>query len=775
MGAGRRGVWAIDIGTISLKALRLCRADEGYEVIGFDYIEHSMPLTMEGLGEEGRDRIIGETLAKFSGRNELGKDEVAISVAGHTSFARFIKLPPVETKRIPQIVQFEAVQQIPFDINEVEWDWQIMDNPDSPDTEVGIFAIKNELINATMDHFSREDMKVACVQIAPMALYNYAMYDRSDISDGGKPIVVLDMGAENTTLVVCTKHGVWQRSIRIGGNTFTEAIADAFKLRHAKAEKLKRTAPMSKYVRQIFTAMKPVFTDLGSEVQRSLGFYTGSGSSGKKGFSKIIALGGGMKLQGVTKYLQQTLGVPVVKPDTFEKLKVSEDVSSAKFHKNVSDFGVVYGLAVQLLGEATIETNLLPRRIARAMTWNRKGKYFTIAASILMAVAVLSYGNVQRSRRVYNSNSSVRSQTGGVIMAAQKAKSSLEAQKGRSEPIAARIQKHMDVFEYREVIPRLNELVISCLPNAGNNPDQAELYEAFASGDVSMVVSFPRDERKQLFLSRVSIKYAPSLLDAQFTMLPSSAGGAGGYSLGNAGAAAAAYYEEDEEPALVPGFVVGIEGWSPYANIDELMDPPGVGADRSRWGLVTRLENLSKVAPGCGLELYKKGDIHHFRLDTDEVEVGSPAMPAGIGVLKEIRRVAEEQLPAGAMPGGYGARPVTPVSGRYVRRFSGSSVNQDRIFAENVLIDPMTNEEMSKVFDIITEDDLATNSELTDKHLGKIEYTMFGEPKYLVRDHWFRINVKFAWKNAPNIDTSITSTLPGAYIPEYSTSESDDY
>ncbi|MCK5175321.1 MAG: pilus assembly protein PilM, partial [Planctomycetes bacterium] len=485
----------------------------------------------------------------------------------------------METKRIPQIVQFEAVQQIPFDINEVEWDWQIMDNPDSPDTEVGIFAIKNELINATMDHFSRENMKVACVQIAPMALYNYAMYDRNDISNGGKPIVVLDMGAENTTLVVCTKHGVWQRSIRIGGNTFTEAIADAFKLRQAKAEKLKRTAPMSKYVRQIFTAMKPVFTDLGSEVQRSLGFYTGSGSSGKKGFSKIIALGGGMKLQGVTKYLQQTLGVPVVKPDTFEKLKVGEDVSSAKFHKNVSDFGVVYGLAVQLLGESTIETNLLPRRIARAMTWNRKGKYFTIAASILMAVAVLSYGNVSRARRLYNSNSSLRSQTSNVVMMAREATSELETQTGRSGAIAAKIQKQMNLFKYREVIPQLNELMITCLPNAENNSDQAELYEAFESGDVSMVVSFPRDERKQLFLTRMSIKYAANLPDAEFAIQPGSVGGAAGF-LGHVGAAAysaSTYSGDDEDDVMIPGFVIGIEGWSPYANIDELMDPPGVG------------------------------------------------------------------------------------------------------------------------------------------------------------------------------------------------------
>ena len=78
-----------------------------------------------------------------------------------------------------------------------------------------------------------------------------------------------------------------------------------------------------------------------------------------------------MKLQGLAKYLTQTLGMPVVKPDSFERLELSSEVSSAQFHENVSDFGVVYGLGAQLLGEAKISTNLLPRRLARAMAWVR--------------------------------------------------------------------------------------------------------------------------------------------------------------------------------------------------------------------------------------------------------------------------------------------------------------------------------------------------------------------------------------------------------------------
>jgi membrane peptidoglycan carboxypeptidase len=77
----------------------------------------------------------------------------------------------------------------------------------------------------------------------------------------------------------------------MGGNAFTKAIADTFKLSFEKAEKLKRTAPMSKYARQILQAMKPVFADLAAEIQRSLGFYSSAHPNAK--IARIVALGGG--------------------------------------------------------------------------------------------------------------------------------------------------------------------------------------------------------------------------------------------------------------------------------------------------------------------------------------------------------------------------------------------------------------------------------------------------------------------------------------------------
>ncbi len=104
MASGIHGVWAVDIGDNAIKAMRLRRDEEGLKVIGFDYIEHSKILSGESVTEGEREDIVGETLHQFAERNDLGKDEVAISIAGHNSFARFVKLPPVEKKIIPKII-----------------------------------------------------------------------------------------------------------------------------------------------------------------------------------------------------------------------------------------------------------------------------------------------------------------------------------------------------------------------------------------------------------------------------------------------------------------------------------------------------------------------------------------------------------------------------------------------------------------------------------------------------------------------------------------------
>ncbi|MCP4449899.1 MAG: pilus assembly protein PilM, partial [Planctomycetes bacterium] len=324
-------VWAIDLGNSSLKAMQLALVGETPQVVAFDTIQHAKVLSGKGVSDLERQELIAMSMRQFVQRNDVGYDDVIVSVPSQNSFARFVNLPPVEPKKIPEIVGFEAAQQIPFDMSEVQWDWQLMTDEDAAEKRVGLFAIKNEIVNAELEHFEHEDLSVTHVQMSPMALYNYILFDRPDLfKSDNQPVVVLNIGAQSTDLVVCTPSGVWQRCIMLGGNSFTKAIADAFKIPFEKAEKLKRTAPVSKYARQIFQAMRPVFTDLASEVQKSLGFYSSANPNAK--YVRIVAMGGGTQLRGLLKYLQQSLQIPVERPDMFKRLALAQGTSAAKFH-----------------------------------------------------------------------------------------------------------------------------------------------------------------------------------------------------------------------------------------------------------------------------------------------------------------------------------------------------------------------------------------------------------------------------------------------------------
>ena len=733
MAAESGSVWAIDIGNNSLKALHLRSAEGVIEVIGFDNIRHSKILNSAGVKPAERDELIAISLRQFTKQNNISKEALAISVPSQNSFARFVTLPPFDLKRTPltKLVKMEAEQQIPFDIDDVQWDWQLMSEEGSADIKVGIFAIKDEVVTSVLEYFGGENLAVSYVQMAPMALYNYALFDHEDLlKSESKAVVVLDIGAENTDLVVCTPTTVWQRCVAMGGNAFTRAIAETFKLNFEKAEKLKRTAPMSKYARQVFQAMRPVFTDLASEIQRSLGFYSSSNPNTK--LTKIIATGGGTKMRGLLKYLQQTLQIPVERPDAFRRLAMSPDVSAAKFHESVCDFGVVYGLALQGLGLAKVESNLLPRSIAKSMVWASKAKWFISAACMLLLVSLMCFGRTGFDRVRYNNSNQARQRVNSVISDARQAKSKLDSEKGKAGKSEAVIQKSLEPFEYRDIVPLMHEIIFSVLPNEKNNPEQAELYQAFAGGDVEKVLQIPRKERKQIFITNMSVFFAEDVGYAQFGSAEFRVGGGKkkktspgmmgmppgmmGMPFGMPGMpgmpggakfAMKKVVKKDEEGKTVKdeegsGFVVSIAGYSPYGDIGELLDPAGVGDDKDKWGIVTRLMNLDEIFDGNSpFKLYKKADVEHFTLETGEVDWDSD-MPSGIGVEDIMENNAGKDM---------------------------SSGDEDQ-----VLIDPLTKEIISKV-------------PVLDEHgIRKMDRSGV---VYEVNDYWFILDLKFVWKDAP--------------------------
>lgn len=380
--ATSKSVWGIDIGQVALKALKLSHVEGDLQVEAFDIIEHPKILSQP---DADRKQLIRAAMEQFLARNSVEGSAVAIAVPGQASFTRFVKLPPVEDKRIPEIVKFEAEQQIPFPIHDVIWRYQTFHDPDSPDIELGIFAMKKADVADMLSNFTDVEMHVDCVQMAPLALYNFMTFDEQLAPEGATLLV--DVGADKTDLVVADGPRIWTRTVQIGGNNFTESLVRAFKLSFAKAEKLKRTAASSKYARQIFQAMRPVFADLVQEIHKSIGYYTSLHRDSR--FKRLLGLGNGFRLPGLQKFLEQNLNIPVLRIDNFNKIQPSSMVNAPAFTENVLSFAVAYGLALQGLGQTPVTTNLLPGEVARQRSWVRKQPWFLgAAASLLLGLAL---------------------------------------------------------------------------------------------------------------------------------------------------------------------------------------------------------------------------------------------------------------------------------------------------------------------------------------------------------------------------------------------------
>jgi type IV pilus assembly protein PilM len=377
--------WGIELGAYAIKAIKLERSGDDVNVLEYAVIPHKKPLSTPDADPADTLRVsMGQLVSQF----DLTGAPVAISIAGHSAFARFAKLPPVEPKKIPDIVKFEAVQQIPFPIDQVEWDYQTFASPDNPDVEVGIFAVMRERVMDVLNKWHDVGISPEMVTIGPVAAYNAIAWDQN-FGDKTPGTVILDIGTTATDLLVCEPGRVWVRTFQIGGHQFTEALVNAFKLSYSKAETLKQQAEQSKHARHILQAMRPVFGDIAQEVQRSIGYYQSSHRDAN--LTRLIALGSTFNLPGLRKYLGQQLQMEVIRLEKFSRLSI-DGPRGSEFEAAAGSLATAYGLALQGLNfQHGIMVNLMPVSITREGVWDRKTKWFALAAALSVAGAGVAF------------------------------------------------------------------------------------------------------------------------------------------------------------------------------------------------------------------------------------------------------------------------------------------------------------------------------------------------------------------------------------------------
>lgn len=488
--------WGIEVGANAIKAIRLGRSGARVDVLDYDILPFKTILTTPDLNV---DEAIQVNLDAFMAKHDVSKSSVIVSVPGHTAFARFAKLPPVEPKKIPDIVRFEAVQQIPFPIEQVEWDYQVFQQEDSPDVEVGIFAITKERVVSFLNNYRRVGLQVDALTLSPIAVYNAYAYEQAEDGGGADGTILMDIGTQSTDVIIVDNGGIWLRTLPIGGNNFTEALVKAFKLSFPKAEKLKREARTSKYARQIFQAMRPVFADLVQEIQRSLGYYQSLNRDAE--LKKLVGFGSTFRLPGLQKFLKQQLQMDVVRPDSFKRVHV-EGKQESDFVEHTINFATAYGLALQGLGQETVSANILPNAILKARMWKSKQPWIGAAAAAVVLAAGLAGGRYFMDSMAYDSAVGQHSaQIDRVIRDARGLQSEMNELNTNSDP-RIKIENLRRVLDYRDLWPKILEDV--SMAASAVRPQPVLLETSYDE-----IGKIPRSQRRRVYIESIEADYLP--------------------------------------------------------------------------------------------------------------------------------------------------------------------------------------------------------------------------------------------------------------------------
>ncbi len=319
--------------------------------------------------------------------------------------------------------------------------------------------------------------------LSPVAVYNAMAYDH-DLKTRKGTVVYLDIGTYATDVIVAEAGRCWIRTFPLGGTHFTEAIANTFKLSYSKAEKLKHEAAASKYAKQIMQAMRPVFSDLLQDLQRSIGYYQTLHRDAE--LTTMVGIGSTFKIPGLRKFLGQQLQMQVVRLDEYKKISVTGR-EAATFAQNAVGLATAYGLALQGVGLGRITANLVPVETVRAQLWRAKTKWFAAAAAVAVAGSMMMLYRPMSDRGAMNPVAE-SPEVAEVMALGQQLKRDYEKISSESN-VGYATENFRRLVDYRSVWPNLIYDSAQAIASVDPQPD-------LLSGDLKKIMAIPPKQRR---------------------------------------------------------------------------------------------------------------------------------------------------------------------------------------------------------------------------------------------------------------------------------------
>ncbi|MEI8139351.1 MAG: type IV pilus assembly protein PilM [bacterium] len=321
---------------------------------------------------------------------------VSVSVSGQMVFPRYVKLPPVTPDKISQIVKYEAQQNVPFPIDEVVWDYQLV-GQDTGELSVLLVAVKGDFVKNITDCVEAAGLEPMLVDVSPLALYNTVRYNYADLPGC---TMILDMGARSTNVVFVEGTKIFSRSIPVAGMAITRDVMKEFELSFEEAEQLKiahafvgfggvyegHEVGVSDRTSKI---ARNIMTRLHAEVIRTINFYRSQQGGAQP--EMVLLTGGCSVIPQANVFLKEKLKIEVDFLNPFRNVAVSSNISSDKVGENLHLLGEVVGLALRRTLSCPVEINLLPHELAARRVLQRRMPFFGLA-SVGLVFIVLVFG-----------------------------------------------------------------------------------------------------------------------------------------------------------------------------------------------------------------------------------------------------------------------------------------------------------------------------------------------------------------------------------------------
>ena len=228
-------------------------------------------------------------------------------------------------------------------------------------------------------------MNLVGISVTSLAIYNYVQYDQDFAGD--ETVIILDVGAENTDLVVYRDESMWMRNLSISGSDITRAFQKKFRVSFEEAEQLKCQVGESRQAEKIFKVIEGSLGELVSDVQRSLGFYKSSNPD--TDFESMVVAGNTFRLPNLNQYIADRLGYAIITLIETERIEIDPGLDRDHFLEDLQSLGAAVGLGLQGLGYAKANVNLLPSSL-RLQSILRAKRWAAIVLLIIFPIAFLA-------------------------------------------------------------------------------------------------------------------------------------------------------------------------------------------------------------------------------------------------------------------------------------------------------------------------------------------------------------------------------------------------